>query len=151
MNKNIFLTIEIEATKSLPLLNKDGEVIFFYKTEKKEDGFSIVEINRILKKCNDSSQYVEDETRKKVNPNNYGNNYIVSTILGEEAICEVENYANLYDKFKTIAFKEDVSADEIKVMKELIKSFETIVPDSALREIYHLYGKDMFKFISQYI
>ena len=149
MNDDILLTVEIEATKSLPILNQEGELVFFYKTEKKEPGFAITEITRIFKKTS-ATDFYQDDIREKVDVATLSNNHIVSTIIGEQAFAEVEKYNSLFEKFKQFAFKKtNIGESEKLVAKELKKSFERIVPPSALRDIYYIYGKEMFEYINR--
>ncbi len=151
MSKDIFLTVEIEATQSLPLWVADGEILFFYKTEKQDVGFKITEVTRVLKKDFQSVEYVDDSKRSIVSAEAIKDNHIVSTLLGEDAFAAVENYYSLYEKFKDFAYKPGVKGEQEKaIMKNLLDCFEKLVPPSYLRDLYYQYGKEMFDYINDY-
>lgn len=152
MSKDIFLTVEVEATQSLPLWVSDGEILFFYKTEKQDVGFKITEVTRVFKKDLQSGEYVDDSERAIVSAEAIKDNRIVSTLLGEDAFNAVENYHSLYGKFKDFAYKPGEKNEQEKaIMKNLLNCFEQLVPPSYLRDLYYQYGKEMFDYINNYI
>lgn len=148
MNNDIFLTVEIELNKSLPMFNRDGEIVFFYDTEELNKGFAITEVRYVFKKANDFEPYHRVDFDGSSLFENSESSCVISTVLGADALNESKNYCSNFEKFKAFAYgNREIGDEEISVMLALKKSFNRLVPPSLLKDIYYKLGKDMFNFI----
>ena len=137
---------------SLPIFDRENEIIFFYYTDTIENGILIREVtnlflrNKVSEKI--TSQDPIDYFRKNtsINPNGI---VVSNGIFGEKAFELVEKYYDLYEQILSFAFSADINADQKNCLKEYMNVFLQLIPAGGLRTLYLSLAKELFEYIDK--
>lgn len=150
--RTILSSVEVELACSLPICNRDYEILFFYSTLPNDEYSYIFETlfyvyarNKDTGKITDISEFISKSdaylTCKGA--------VIRPEVFDDEAFDMEELYYSLYESFNENAYNhcdESISA----TCKELLKCFNILVPEGPLKELYKEIGKDYFLVLAEH-
>lgn len=145
----VFSSVEIELLESLPICNKENEILFYYNTAEKggycflDEVYHIFYINSFSGEAVevDVSEIIPDDLKEEVEFS------LIPYELDEDDSDELEDeYEELYEWFVELDFKEDINDEERKKLRRFKEVFDLLVPDSMLKDIYMSLGFEMFNY-----
>ncbi len=146
----IFSNVEIELVESLPLCNRETEVLFYYDIKEKGGYYFLDEIYYIFYIARIDGQ-VEEAKVEEIIPEDLKSEIEFSQIpydSEDDGLEDLEEeYGRLYLWFAELGFKDELNQEEKEKLRRLKQIFEKLVPDSVLRDLYLALGYSMFDYI----
>lgn len=145
----VLSSIEFQLARSLPVLDKEKEIIFFYKTEEiNSTEYRISDIRYVVIRDIKSGR-IEKKNATEIIPDTILNSVIGSInthIMSVEQELETEDkyyeyYEKLYVKALLQSIPNDVEVDNLSIL------FTKLVEGTKLIEIYRYLGEKFIKMI----
>lgn len=148
----VITDIKIELEMSLPICNRENEIVFFYNIKESDrNSYRIGRIYNIYVLEKSTGELKEAPVEKMLTAeliSKMGNAVIHPSLLGDEAVEAEEDYLDNYEEFSAVMYKEGQGIDLIKRVKCF---FEKYLSDEILASIYHHLGKEMFEYMEKNI
>lgn len=153
LRNNIKSKIEVELAESLPIRNRNCEVIFYYSTNMCEGKLLFGEVKYVFLINDDReilsldvSEIIEAKTRLNMM------NAIILDTKEMNVTPELEDeYVELYNSFCELEFAETISKEDLMLIQRLRGVFNKLVPDSVLSDLYFSFGMDMFIYMDRFL
>lgn len=151
--KKTLSSVEVELACSLPICNRDYEILFFYSTQPNDEYsykfdtlFYVYARNKDTGKITDISESV---SRSDVYLKCKGA-VIRPELFDDDAFDAEELYYSLYESFNESVYT-NLYDDEFSITcKKLLRCFNTLVPEGPLKELYKYIGKDYFSVLTEH-
>ena len=148
--KNILSNAEIELACSLPVFDKNKEILFLYSTDEvDENSFKIRRIEHLYSRDYTTGVLSEDSILDYLTNDmrlELEGSIVCPKVFDEEAFDAEEKYYLLYEKFFEMGFKENISTKDKSNLANLVRLFDLIIPESNLKMTYRTIGKEFFSY-----
>ena len=146
--QKIYSQVEIELAQSLPVINNNSEILFFYSTSPNDEySFVVNKIEYIFSRDNNTGEIRQvelnetDESMVKA----CSGEIIRPSILDDEAYEAEESYYKNYEAIYELILK---GVDlEPQIVYELMREFNKLIPDGKLKNLYKILGKQLFELV----
>ena len=142
-----FASAEVELTTSLPICNKECEILFFYSIGRKKGQDNYFGAIHHAYKRNNKDGMIVDITDQLKQSDIYGackGCLLQPTILDENAYEKEELYETQYEEFYKQMITGETNEDFSELCGELLDCFYELVPRGQLRDMYEALGKEYF-------
>lgn len=148
-----FSSAEVELACSLPICNRDNEVLFFYSTKPNdESSYFFGTVQHVFSRDNKSGQVVELSTFpfSKKGLEACSGCIIKPKIMDEIAMDTEDKYYALYEQFYENAYNSEQQAVFSDCCRQLLSCFNELIPDGPLKELYEEIGTDYFEYLREH-
>ena len=147
-----YSSIEVEWASSLPVCNKEHELLFFYSTAPAGDySFRLLKLEKVLLRNHLSGDCMEyhltEEEQKAVR--SFEGQLIEPAVFDEKAFELEDLYYQNYELFYDAYVRGLPAERSAKPSGTLFKTFDTLVPNSALKDLYQLLGSEYFELLKE--
>lgn len=146
------INIEMGLTKSLPICNKEKELIFLYSRKSGMGEYPMIgklEYVYIYYRANNRLERIEisDLGNEKLTKD-----FVIKSERSSLTVGDVRNAVSAYHRAYPVLVKSmdagNVSPEDGASIKEIINNYNTLVTSQDMKEIYKEFGAEMFEFLN---